>query len=84
MKKPCHYCSGTGVDPPFAVRCMCCSTLIETLREIKEPCLKYPFMAHTVSIGDSIRLGKKFKAKDLRTWLGKDWKAQVEMIRTGR
>ena len=60
---------------------MCCSALIETLSESKEPCVKYPSEPHTLSVGDMIKLGHKFPQKELRVLLGSDWKAEVKRIK---
>lgn len=81
--EPCHWCAGTGVEPAKVVRCMSCSTPVRSLRESRQPCPNRG-PKHTLSIGDSIVMGEKFKAKDLRQWLGEGWKAEVERIRAGR
>lgn len=88
MKGPaCGYCGGTGVEPDLSVpRCMSCGVVIESLMDARRLCQRsdpnQSRRAHTLSIGDEIRLGRKFKQSDLREWLGKDWKAEVERIKT--
>jgi len=70
----------------MAPRCMSCSALIESLKHADQTCPSPTSNGrrHILSIGDEIRLGRKFKAKDLREWLGPNWKAEVEAAKAGR
>lgn len=81
-REKCHWCNGTGVEPKQVVRCMCCSAPIRSLREAREPCPRGS--KHMLSIGDAIYLGEKFKASELRAWIGKDWKDTVKRAKEGR
>ncbi len=61
-------------------KCMCCSTPIRTLDEVKHACPSGTNGCHLLSIHDSLRLGEKFSGRDLMQWLGPDWKAEVAKI----